>query len=265
MVRPHREKDSSTVSIHAVRYGHLVTAALVLSLAACSTPEAATARPAPSASTSAPVSVSPSTGASPTGSGPRDLNPKLAPYSTTPDIGEPILGKDVAKRFGAARVTKTYQDVVAFLRTESFDLDRLRPKSKYVVSDFASVSRHMIPPTRDHWRDSVRGALKNNKDDVGDVEVLAFWDLSDKTYTFAKTGPYVVDEKVGQSVLYIDEETNWLTIAVSYSARVRMVRGGVTYRRPITKQVTLVVIPGAGNWLLISYRGSWNFGKALPE
>ena len=263
MVHPHREKDSPTVSIPAVRYGHLVTAALVLSLAACSTPEAATARPSPSASASAPVS--PSTGSSPTGSGPHDLNPKLAPYSTTPDIGEPILGTDVAKRFGAARATKTYQDVVAFLRTESFDLDRLRPKSKYAVSDFASVSRHMIPPTRDHWRDSVRKALKGNKDDVGDVEVLAFWDLSDKTYTFAKTGPYVVDEKVGQSVLYIDEETNWLTIAVSYSARVRMVRGGVTYRRPITKQVTLVVIPGAANWLMISYRGSWNFGKALPE
>jgi hypothetical protein len=247
--------------IHTVRFGPLLAATLVLGLAACSTQETATAAASPSAQTSTAASPSPA----PSSFGPRMQAKKLAPYSTAPAIAQPVIGKAVTKRFGQARAASAYEHVVDFLRTESLDMDRLRPKSKYTKSDFASVSTHMLPPTREYWRDHVGRALKGSKVDIGDVRLLSYWNMGDHGFVFPKTGPYVVDETIGQSVLYIDEASKWLAVSATYSASVRMTRAGQNYRRPFSKQITLVVFPFGDSWLLGEYKGHWTLGDALPE
>ncbi|MCO8273320.1 hypothetical protein M1L60_22255 [Actinoplanes sp. TRM 88003] len=235
----------------------LVAAALTVSLAACSTPPRTTsASPAPSTSSPSPA---------PTPTVVRHTQKRMSPYSTTPFVGEPVISQDVTQRFGDARAVQTYESVVAYMRAESLDMDRLRSKRKYAESDFASAGRPMIPPTREYWRKKVSQALKGSDQAAAAVRKLAFWNMETDGFKFTPAGPPVVDERVDQAKLTIDKDYNWLSISVTYSAWLRLTRAKVAYRQPIGKQMTFVVIPGAKSWLLISYSGTWNIGNVMYE
>ncbi|XVU28426.1 hypothetical protein ACQPZJ_15680 [Actinoplanes sp. CA-054009] len=244
--------------------GSLAAALLAAGLTGCSDGETATASPTVSASTA--VTASPAASVTPSKPNPRStLSKTLAAYSTTPVIAEPVIGKGVAKKFGAANVEKTYDDVVKFLRAETFKMDRLKPKAKYAVADFRSAELHMYPGLLEEWRKSLKKALAGDKEEAGSIKVLTYFNAGEGGYTFAKSGPPLVNEQIGSPILYIDEESDLLAISLSYSADLRMTRAGTTYRRPFTKQITLKVYPGKNVWIMGEYTGSWTIGAELPE
>jgi len=120
--------------------GSLVAALLAAGLTGCADDETAAASPT--------ISASVAVNASPNALNTSAPNPQatqskaVAAYSTTPVIAEPTISKDVAQTFGAANVQKTYDDVVKFLRAETFKMDRLKPKANYTVADFRSAELH---------------------------------------------------------------------------------------------------------------------------
>ncbi|GID26238.1 hypothetical protein [Paractinoplanes brasiliensis] len=242
-----------------VRFGPALAALLVASLTACSAAQGTTAAPvSPSAAASASPAPSPSAPSpAPTALRPSYLDQKLAAYSTTPVIERPVIGKAVLAKYGEKRTNRTYDAVVAYLRAESWKLDRLRPKAKYTRADFASVEKPMSPHVRKAWRQELAKALKGDKEAAGELKMVALWNLGDHGFTFAPTGPYVVDERIGQPVVYLDDETKWLKINLTYSASVRMLKAGVPHRRSVSKKVTVTVYPTGDTFLLGFYDGTW--------
>ncbi|MEU8819852.1 hypothetical protein [Actinoplanes sp. NPDC048796] len=244
--------------------GSLVATLLTAGLTGCADGDTATASPTISASTA--VTASPTS--SKTSSSPRPLatmSKAVGAYSTTALIAEPVIGKGVAQKFGAANVQRTYGDVVKFLRAETFKMDRLKPKAKYAVADFRSAELHMHPGLLKEWRKTLKKALAGDENEAGEVQVLTYFNAYWGGYKFATNGPQLVNEQIGSPVLYVDEETNLLAINLSYSADLRMARAGVTYRRPFSKQITLKVKPGEQVWSMDDFSGSWTISAPLPE
>ncbi|MGX6606172.1 hypothetical protein ACWKSP_29225 [Micromonosporaceae bacterium Da 78-11] len=240
--------------------GSLVAALLAAGLTGCADGETAAASPTISASSAATASDTSST------PNPRATQSKaLAAYSTTPVIAKPVIGKGVAQKFGATNVQKTYDDVVKFLRAETFKMDRLYPKGTYSVADFRSAELHMYPALLEQWRKTLKKALAGDKKEAGNVEVLTFFNASRGGYTFAGSAPELVNEQIASPVLSVDKETNLLAISLSYSADLRMARAGTTYHRPFSKQITLKVYPGEHVWVMGEFTGSWKIGQPLPE
>jgi hypothetical protein len=240
-----------------------VAAVLVLSVSACSAGGTATAAPAPSSSASG--SPSPSFSPSPTTFGPQTLSQKLAPYSTTPVIAEPVIGKDVVRVVGKARALDMYAKVVAYLRAESFKMERLRPKAKYTLNDFASAEQLLSPEQKTAWRKLVRAALAGKKTEVGRLRFQTLWKVTGDGFAFGPAGPYVVDEQIGSPVLFLDKKTGLLEMNMTYSASLRMVRDGAVHRRPLTKRVTIDVAPSGKGFVIEDHYGSLEFGNPLPE
>jgi hypothetical protein len=243
----------------------LAAALLLAGLAGCADGETAAASPTISASASAAVTASPAASKTSAPDPRATLSKALAAYSTTPVIAEPVIGKAVAQKFGAANVQKTYDDVVKFLRAETFKMDRLKPKAKYAVADFRSAELHMYPGLVKEWRKTLKKALAGDKTEAGNVKVLTFFNAGEGGYTFATSGPPLVNEQIGSPVLYVDKEMNLLAISLSYSADLRMTRAGATYRIPFSKQIALKVHPGEHVWIMGEFTGSWNIGRPLPE
>lgn len=226
--------------LRRVLIGPLVAALLIPALTACDSKEAPAAAP-----TAAPTAI--------------------VPFTTTPAIEDPMFGKGLIERWGEDRVNRMADEFVAHVRAESWNIERLRPKPEYTAADFSGVSRHMTLNLLLEWSDILESALKGNEKDADAVGALALWDLGGDGFTFAPTGPFVVDERVG-SALMLDERSHGVRVTVDYTAKIRMLKNGVPHLRPVNKQLSVeMLMVNENGWQIDHFDGTWQVRDSLPE
>lgn len=198
--------------------------------------------------------------------------------STATPAAEPITvepgnfgGTEAATVLGQNKVNQGYEEVSGFAGSYGFD-PRLVSDTSPTAADFEPMTKEMTPAAAESFRQTVQQALAGDATAGKTLMTAAVFgvhgDLGGDTFTLAKTGPMVVNQRITAPQVSVDRSTGIerLQVSVHQHADLRgtLARGGEV-RVPVDKDTTYWLTPapaGSGSsWLIDGWSGTWSISQ----